>query len=106
MTTDAPLYIRRPDESLQDFIVRIKESGRLPELVEEPGPSTGKSAGRPRSDDAILAALQTDAWTPLSVIVTRMGKGYEAVRRALYVASTRGLVERQPGLGWRIRSQS
>jgi hypothetical protein len=48
MTTDAPLYIRRPDESLQDFIVRIKASGRLPLLVEDPKPPTGRPVGRPR----------------------------------------------------------
>jgi hypothetical protein len=55
MTTGATLYIRLPDETLQDFIVRIKAAGRLPELVEEPQHrparlrrSTGRPVGRPR----------------------------------------------------------
>lgn len=47
-TPSTPFYIRRDGETLKDFIVRIKASGQLPYLVEEPQPSTGRPVGRPR----------------------------------------------------------
>jgi hypothetical protein len=85
-----PFYIRRPNESLQDFIVRIKASGQLPELVEDP-----HGGEPPRGDDAILDAFTDDTWSSVQDIVESTGKTYDVVRRAVYRAHQRGLLERQ-----------
>lgn len=100
MTAPAPFYIRHPDESLQDFISHIRAAGRLPELSEPPRHDPL------RGDAAILAVFDDVTLLRVQDVVERTGKTYTIVRRAIYRAYHRGLLERHGHDGYRLRGAS
>lgn len=100
MTATTPFYIRRPDETIADFVVRIKAEPPRGPLFIEPRPGkkrygrTGRPNGRPRGDAAVLSLFDGARWLSLRDIVERTGKPYGTVQQAVYRAQRRGVIER------------
>lgn len=106
MTITTPFYIRRPDETIPDFVVRIKAEPPRGPLFIEPRPGgklkpgrTGRPNGRPRGDAAVLSLFDGARWLSLRDIVERTGKAYGTVQQAVYRAKLRGVIERDPAKG-------